>query len=135
MLVKNNFWRPLYIGLMYTFLMVHSQILAQDQLHIRAKYTITYNKEVLAKEGSKITVLNFKKKGIASNNQILKWNLIVRRDEKKVLSPIVIEIPAGNSDLNFEKRINVLQILKIKKYIHDININHSSSTQSIKLNY
>jgi serine/threonine protein kinase len=38
-------------------------------------------------------------------------------------------------DLNFEKRINVLQILKIKKYIHDIDINHSSSISSIKLNY
>jgi hypothetical protein len=38
-------------------------------------------------------------------------------------------------DLNFEKRINVSQILKIKKYINDFNINHSSSISSIKLNY
>jgi hypothetical protein len=117
--MKNNFGRPLYIGLLYTFLMVHSQILAQDQLHIRAKYTITYNKEVLGKEGSRITALNFKKKGIASNHQILKWNLIVRRDEKKILLPIVIEIPAGNSDLNFEKRLMMNDVIEA---IQDVSI-------------
>jgi hypothetical protein len=38
-------------------------------------------------------------------------------------------------DLNFEKRINISQILKIKKYIHDITIKNSNSISPIKLNY
>jgi serine/threonine protein kinase len=67
--------------------------------------------------------------GITFSKIIIKCNI-----HNQELNNIVFKM----IDLNFEKRINVSQLLKIKKYIYDINpnpIKDYSSISSIKLNY